>query len=102
MRIVVTGATGNVGTSVLLRGRGRGDPPGVADPALPRRVHDTATNVEGSSRVFAAAGTAGALLELIEGLRQGAGFGTPPLARRAGGALRLREIATGLGARIGL
>jgi hypothetical protein len=43
-----------------------------------------------------------ALLELLEGLRQGEGFGTPPLDRGAGGVLRLREIATGLGARIGL
>jgi hypothetical protein len=43
-----------------------------------------------------------ALLELLEGMRRGEGFGTPPLARRAGGPLRLREIATGVGARIGL
>ncbi len=43
-----------------------------------------------------------ALAELIEGIRHGAGFGTPPLAPRAGGRLRLREIATGVGARIGL
>ena len=43
-----------------------------------------------------------ALAELIEGIRQGTGYATPPLASRAGGPLRLREIATGLGARIGL
>ena len=43
-----------------------------------------------------------ALLELIEGMRRGEGFGTPPLTRSAGGPLRLREIATGVGARIGL
>jgi len=43
-----------------------------------------------------------ALAELIEGIRQGAGFDTPPLARRTSGPLRVREIATGLGARIGL
>jgi len=43
-----------------------------------------------------------ALAELIEGIRQGADFDTPPLAREAGGPLRVREIATGLGARIGL
>ena len=40
-----------------------------------------------------------ALLELIEGIRQGAGFGTPPLARGTSGPLRVRELLTGVGAR---
>lgn len=43
-----------------------------------------------------------ALLELLEGMRRGDDFATPPLARSTGGPLRLREIATGVGARIGL
>jgi len=43
-----------------------------------------------------------ALAELIEGIRQGTGFDTPPLARRAGRPLRIREIASGLGAKVGL
>jgi len=43
-----------------------------------------------------------ALAELIEGIRQGAGFDTPPLARSTGGPLRVREIATGIGAKMGL
>ncbi|MDQ3587886.1 MAG: NAD-dependent epimerase/dehydratase family protein [Actinomycetota bacterium] len=43
-----------------------------------------------------------ALAELIEGMRQGTGFDTPPLARRTGGPLRIREITSGIGARIGL
>jgi UDP-glucose 4-epimerase len=42
-----------------------------------------------------------ALLELLEGLRQGAGFGTPPLSRDTGGPLRIREVLTGLGGRQG-
>jgi nucleoside-diphosphate-sugar epimerase len=40
-----------------------------------------------------------ALLELIDGLRRRRGLPTPPLAPGAGGPLRVREIATGIGAR---
>src|SRR5206468_1722422 len=40
-----------------------------------------------------------ALLELLGGLREGAGFGTPPLAPQAGGPLRVRELLTGVGGR---
>lgn len=44
--------------------------------------------------------TAGeALLDLIGGLRDRAGEDTPPLAPETGGRLRLRELATGVGAR---
>ena len=39
------------------------------------------------------------LLELLDGMRDGAGFGTPPLDPRAGGPLRLRELLSGLGGR---
>jgi UDP-glucose 4-epimerase len=39
-----------------------------------------------------------ALLELIDGLREGAGGPTPPLDRDAGGPWRTRELATGIGA----
>ena len=38
-----------------------------------------------------------AFMELFEGLRRGEGGDTPPLARRAGGPARLREILTGIG-----
>jgi nucleoside-diphosphate-sugar epimerase len=41
------------------------------------------------------------LSELIEGMRNGADFPTPPLARGTSGPLRLRELATGVGARAG-
>ncbi len=37
------------------------------------------------------------LLELMAGLRDGAGFDTPPLASDAGGLLRRREFRTGIG-----
>jgi UDP-glucose 4-epimerase len=40
-----------------------------------------------------------ALLELLDGLRRGQGFPTPPLDPGTGGRLRVREIATGVGAR---
>ena len=40
-----------------------------------------------------------ALRELIDGIRDSAGIDTPPLARRSGGPLRIREFLTGVGAR---
>jgi UDP-glucose 4-epimerase len=40
-----------------------------------------------------------AVLELLEGLRHASGTDTPPLARHAGGILRMRELRTGVGAR---
>jgi nucleoside-diphosphate-sugar epimerase len=44
--------------------------------------------------------TAGeALLELLDGIRQGAGADLPPLQPQAGGPCRRRELSTGVGAR---
>ena len=40
-----------------------------------------------------------ALLELLDGLRDSAGFPTPPLDAGGGGPLRLRELLTGVGGR---
>lgn len=40
-----------------------------------------------------------AVLELLEGMREPAGLDTPPLRAHAGGALRLRELLTGVGRR---
>jgi UDP-glucose 4-epimerase len=40
-----------------------------------------------------------ALLELLDGLRRGQGFPTPPLDPGTGGPMRIREIASGVGAR---
>jgi UDP-glucose 4-epimerase len=40
-----------------------------------------------------------ALLELLEGIRVGAGAPTPPLDPHAGGPLRVRELLTGVGGR---
>jgi nucleoside-diphosphate-sugar epimerase len=41
------------------------------------------------------------LRELLDGMRSGADYPTPPLARGTSGPLRLRELATGIGARAG-
>jgi UDP-glucose 4-epimerase len=40
-----------------------------------------------------------ALLDVLEGLRTGAGLDTPPLSPRTGGPFRIREILTGVGGR---
>ncbi len=40
-----------------------------------------------------------ALTELLEGIRDGAGIDTPPLAPSTSGPLRIRELLTGLGRR---
>ena len=40
-----------------------------------------------------------ALRDLIQGLNEGAGIETPPLAPRTSGRLRAREVATGVGSR---
>lgn len=40
-----------------------------------------------------------ALLDLLEGLRTGAGLDTPPLSPKTSGPLRIREILTGIGKR---
>lgn len=40
-----------------------------------------------------------ALLELLDGIRDGAEYPTPPLARATGGPLRAKELVTGIGSR---
>jgi UDP-glucose 4-epimerase len=40
-----------------------------------------------------------ALLDLLAGIRDGAGLDTPPLSPSTGGPLRIRELLTGVGAR---
>jgi hypothetical protein len=43
--------------------------------------------------------SADALLDLLDGMREGAGLDTPPLEPGGAGPLRIREFATGVGAR---
>ena len=40
-----------------------------------------------------------ALLELLQGMREGDGTGTPPLEGGGAGPLRIREFLTGIGGR---
>jgi nucleoside-diphosphate-sugar epimerase len=73
-------------------------PPGWVDMALAVPLMDT-------TRAHAELGwqprrTSGeALLELLDGMRDGAGLETPPLSPRTTGPARSRELATGVGAR---
>lgn len=75
-------------------------PPGWLDLALGVPIMD-------ASRIRNELGwepqhTAGeSLMELIEGMHDGAGFPTPPLDPGTGGPLRSRELLTGAGARSG-
>jgi nucleoside-diphosphate-sugar epimerase len=80
------------------RARLQPTPPGWLDMGLAVPVMDTRRAREQlgwAPRTSAA----DALLELLEGMRAPAGLDTPPLAPRAGGALRLRELLTGVGRR---
>ena len=43
-----------------------------------------------------------ALMELLEGIRDGAGLETPPLAPSTSGPLRIRELLSGIGRRTGI
>jgi hypothetical protein len=42
-----------------------------------------------------------AFAELLDGLREGAGLETPPLEPGGAGPLRLRELLSGVGSRLG-
>jgi UDP-glucose 4-epimerase len=73
-------------------------PPGWLDMALgvPLMSAERAHDVLGWEPRWSAED---ALLDLLEGLREGRGLATPPLAPETGGPLRLGELATGVGAR---
>lgn len=73
-------------------------PPGWLDMALNLPLLDTARAREelGWKPRYS---SEQALLELLEGIRDGDGLPTPPLDPAAGGPLRLREFLTGVGAR---
>lgn len=88
---VVRGAT-----DLAWRLRLQPTPPGWVDLALRAPVMDTSrarSELGWSPRV----GAEDALLELLDGIRDGAGGRTPPLDAAAGGRFRLRELATGVG-----
>jgi UDP-glucose 4-epimerase len=72
--------------------------PGWLDMALNVPVMDTSrarTELGWSPQLSAE----DALLDLLEGLRTGADFPTPPLSKETSGPFRIREILTGVGGR---
>ena len=73
-------------------------PPGWVDLALgvPVMSSERARSELGWSPRVA---STDALRELLDGLRDGAGIGTPPLDPRSSGRLRANELRTGVGAR---
>ena len=75
-------------------------PEGWLDMALETPIMDTtrATKELGWAPRFTADY---ALLELLQGIKDGAGLPTPPLAPSSSGPARLRELVTGVGARSG-
>jgi nucleoside-diphosphate-sugar epimerase len=85
-------------TSLTWRAGVQPTPPGWFDLAMQSPLMDT-------TRARAELGWAptytseAALLDLLAGLREGAGVPTPPLDEKAGGRFRLRELATGVGKR---
>jgi UDP-glucose 4-epimerase len=72
--------------------------PGWLDMALNVPVMDT-TRARTELGWTPQRGAEDALLDLLEGLRTGADFPTPPLAKETSGPLRIREILTGVGGR---
>ena len=72
-------------------------PPGWIDLALGVPLMDTRRARE-ELGWQASTSASDALLELLEGLRDGADFPTPPLAAASGGPLRIHELRTRVGA----
>ncbi|MFL5821231.1 MAG: NAD-dependent epimerase/dehydratase family protein [Solirubrobacteraceae bacterium] len=71
-------------------------PPGWVDLALGVPLMDT-TRARSELGWRPRRGAGEALLELLDGMREGAGLQTPPLAPGGAGPLRVRELLTGVG-----
>ena len=87
-------------TAVTLSWRARlqPTPAGWLDLALSVPLLDT-TRAETELGWRAERDAGDAFLELLDGFRRSSGLDTPPLEPHAGGPLRLRELATGVGAK---
>lgn len=72
--------------------------PGWLDMALRIPVMDT-TRARSELGWTPTRDATGALLELLEGMRTGAGIATPPLDPATSGPLRIRELLSGVGGR---
>jgi UDP-glucose 4-epimerase len=73
-------------------------PPGWLDMGLSVPIMDT-TRAREQLGWTPSHGADEALLELLDGMRETDGAGTPPLAARAGGRFRVRELLSGVGRR---
>src|SRR3954451_2585095 len=82
--------------SITWKARLQPTPPGWLDMALAVPLMDTARAREELGWTPRPS-SADALLELLDGLRERAGYDTPPLDPGAGGPLRAKEFATGVG-----
>ena len=86
------------GVSLAWRARLQPSPPGWLDMALEVPLMSSSRAAEELGwRPRTTADQA--LLELLDGMRAGAGIATPPLAPESSGRLRSRELRTGVGAR---
>jgi UDP-glucose 4-epimerase len=84
--------------SATWRARLHPTPPGWLDMALAVPLMDT-TRAREELGWTPSNRADDALLELLDGIREGAGAPTPPLDPRSSGPLRVREFRTGIGAR---
>ncbi len=86
------------GAALTFRLRLQPSEPGWVDMALAVPVMDT-TRVRTELGWKPRWSSSEALLDLLAGMREGAGLDTPPLEPGGAGALRAREFASGVGAR---
>lgn len=99
--VPVPNGVARAAAALTWRARLQPTPPGWLDLATQAPVLDSSRLRDELGWVPARDG-AEALGELLAGLRHGRGLDTPPLAPGAGGPGRVKELLTGLGARVGL
>jgi UDP-glucose 4-epimerase len=97
-RVRVPGAALRAGAAVTWRLRLQPSEPGWVDMALNVPVMDV-TRAREELGWEPRHSSVDALRELLDGIRDGAGIETPPLAPDTGGPLRIRELLTGAGSR---
>ena len=97
-RVRVPESVARAATSLSWRLRLQPTPPGWLDLALNVPLLDV-TRAREELGWRPRRGADEALLELLEGIREGAGAPTPPLDPATSGPARVREVAGGLGAR---
>jgi nucleoside-diphosphate-sugar epimerase len=86
------------GAAVTYRLRVQPSEPGWVDMAFAVPVMDT-TRARTQLGWEPRRSSSEALLDLLQGMREGAGLGTPPLEPGGAGPLRVRELASGVGAK---